>query len=92
MVKVIAKPIYHKDEKTKKWKFRAVISIDGQTKDLKRRGFDTKKDAQLAYDELLLSFENPHIPKEEMLSFDGQASLEKKTRKMLRHVLGDLYR
>ena len=78
MVKVIAKPIYHKDEKTKKWKFRAVINIDGQTKDLKRRGFDSKKDAQLAYAELLLLFENPQIQSssEEKLSVDTPASLE----------------
>ena len=59
MVKVIASPIFKKDEKTKKWKYRTVLNIDGQLKDIKRKGFDSKKDAKLSYDELILSFEGP---------------------------------
>ena len=59
MIKVISNPIYKKDETTKKWKFRAILNIDGQLKDIKRKGFASKKDAKFAYEELLLSYEEP---------------------------------
>ena len=74
MIKVISNPIYKKDEKNKKWKFRAILNVDGQLKDIKRRGFESKKDAKTAYDELILSYEG-YLPLEE--NEDSVSILEK---------------
>ena len=83
MVKVLANPIFQKDEKTKKWKYRTVINLDGQVKDIKRKGFESKKDAKLSFDELILSFEdsvNSEIIKPLSVMLTSPISLPQETR------------
>ena len=48
MIKLAAEPIVSKDNKTGKWYFRIKYYEDGEYHDIRKRGFGTKKAAQLA--------------------------------------------
>ena len=56
-MKVIKGPLISKDEKLNTWKLRIVISDGFNTKDIRKKGFKSKKEANIAVSEILHSYD-----------------------------------